>query len=150
MNDNEREAINHLTALQGEVPHRIGDHHMRRITPESLGILQMVGSPFAVFFSAALNGEKVTNAPAIQPLDINVFAWAHCAPEDEVLAVALECAPGFAAPAHRAALRFIRDWSMDDIARVVEFALSDAAATRAAHFNAAAPSIGDSPAKKNG
>lgn len=150
MEQNERDVHNHMTALQGENPHRIGTRAMRRISPESLGVLQLVGSPFAGVFNAALNGEKVTTPPNIQPVDISVFAWVHSAPADEVLETALECAPGFAAPAVKAAMQYVRTWSMDELSRVVQFALSDAAATTAAGYEVAAPDYGTPDAKKNG
>lgn len=146
----EREVHNQLTALQGERPHRVGSKAMRRVSLESVSVLQLVGSPFAPVFNAALNGEKVGEAPTATAVDIAVFAWAHSAPADEVLHTALTCAPGYAAPAVDAALRYIRDWSMEEVGAVVQFAMRDAVATSAANFDMAAPDYGGGDSKKNG
>ena len=109
--------------------------------------MQMVGSPFAPVFNAALNGETIA-APEVSAVDIAVFAWIHSAPEDDVLQVALQCAPDFAAPAIRAAMKYIRGWSMEEVAKVVEYAMADARAVVAANFDMAAPDYGTGGGKK--
>lgn len=147
MNETERETHNHLTALQGEHPHHVGTHPMRRVSLESIGVLQMVGSPFAPVFNAALNGEHI-EAPATTAVDIAVFAWAHSAPEDDVLQTALQCAPDFATPATRAAMQWVRSWSMAEVAEVIEYAMRDAQAVSAANFDMAAPDYGTPGGKK--
>ena len=111
-----------MTALQGEHPHHVGERPMRRVSLESIGVLQMVGSPFAPVFNAALNGESIAT-PDVSAVDIAVFAWAHSAPEDDVLGVALECAPDFTTPAVRAAMKYVRGWSNEEVAAVVEYAM---------------------------
>lgn len=148
MNETERTIHNNLTALQGEAPHRLGEVSMRRVSLESVSILQLVGSPFAPVFNAALNGEELAEQPEFTAVDIAVFAWAHSAPPDSVLEVALTCAPGYAAPAVQAAMQHIRGWSMEDVGRVVEFAQRDARAVEAATFDMGAPNYGERGAKK--
>lgn len=148
MNEQERNMHNNITALQGEQPSKLGKQQMRRVSLESVSVLQMVGSPFAPVFNAALNGEEVQAAPKTTAVDIAVFAWAHSAPADEVLHTALTCTPDFTAPAVEAAMRHLRDWSMEEVAAVMEYAMRDASAVSAANFDMAAPSMaGDS--KKN-
>ena len=150
MEETQRDVNNLVTALQGERPHRVGKHDMRRVSLESVGVLQLVGSPFAPVFNAALNGEKVGEAPTATAVDIAVFTWAHSAPADEVLQVALTCAPGYAAPAVDAAMRYIREWSMEEVGAVLQYAMRDAVATSAANFDMAAPDYGAGDSKKNG
>lgn len=147
MNETERDTHNHLTALQGEQPHRIGRQQVRRVNLESISVLQMVGSPFAPVFNAALNGETF-QAPATTAVDIAIFAWAHTAPEDDVLGVSLECAPDFTAPAVRAAMKYVRGWSTEEVVAVVEYAMRDARAVSAANFDMAAPDYGTGAGKK--
>lgn len=147
MNTQERDIANHITALQGEMPHKVKDKTVRRLSMESLGVLQMIGSPFAAAFSAALNGQQPESA---QPssLDAVLLAWVHAEDEDTVLEVALECAPGVTDPAIAAAMRFIRGWSVAEVAQVIQFALGDLTAVQAASYDMAAPNYGDT--KKNG
>ena len=147
MNDTERNVHNTMTALQGEQPHRIGRQQVRRVNLESISVLQMVGSPFAPVFNAALNGETF-QAPATTAVDIAIFAWAHTAPEDDVLQIALQCTPDFADAAIRAAMRHVRDWSMQEVAAVIEYAMHDAKAVAAANFDLAAPDYGTGAGKK--
>ena len=147
MNDTERDTHNHMTALQGEQPHRIGRQQVRRVNLESISVLQMVGSPFAPVFNAALNGETF-QAPATTAVDIAIFAWAHTAPEDDVLQIALQCTPDYADAAIRAAMRHVRDWSMQEVAAVIEYAMHDAKAVAAANFDMAAPDYGTGAGKK--
>lgn len=147
MNETEREAHNQMTALQGEHPTMVGKHAMRRVSLESISVLQMVGSPFAPVFNAALNGESV-DAPQVSAVDLAVFAWAHSAAPDDVLGVALQCAPDFTGPAVRAAMQYIRGWSVDDVAAVVEYAMADARGVAAANFDMAAPDYGQGGKKK--
>lgn len=149
MNSTERELSNSLTALQGEQPSAVGEQKVRRVSIESVSVLQLVGSPFAPIFNAALNGETVEQSPVATAVDIAVFAWAHSAPADDVLHTALTCAPGYAAPAVEAAMRWIREWRMEDVAKVVQLAMREAQAVAAANFDMAAPSYG-ADGKKNG
>ena len=150
MNETERAIHNNMTALQGENAHKFGNVAMRRVSLESVSILQLVGSPFAPVFNAALNGETLEDVPKFTAVDIAVFAWAHSAPPDEVLEVALTCAPGYASPAVQAAMQYVRPWSMEEISRVVEYAIQDAKAVEAANFDMAAPEYGQKDSKKNG
>ena len=147
MNETERNVHNAMTARQGEQPSRVGKQNMRRVNLESISVLQMVGSPFAPVFNAALNGETY-QAPATTAVDIAIFAWAHSAPEDEVLQTALQCAPDFAVPATRAAMQWVRSWSMEEVAAVIEYAMRDAKAVAAANFDMAAPDYGTPGGKK--
>lgn len=135
-----------MTALQGETPHKIHGKEVRRLSMESLGVLQMIGSPFAAAFGAALNGQQPEH---VQPsaLDSVLLAWVHAEDPDTVLEVALECAPGVAEPAAAAALRFIRGWSVAEVGEVIQFAMGDLAAVEAASYDMAAPDYGHS--KKN-
>lgn len=150
MNDTDRTIQNELTALQGENAHRFGNVAMRRVSLESISVLQLVGSPFAPVFNAALNGETLAEQPQYTAVDIAVFAWAHSAPPDAVLEVALTCVPGYATPAVQAAMQYVRAWSMEDISRVVGYAMQDARAVEAANFDMAAPDYGQKDSKKNG
>lgn len=150
MNETERTIHNNMTALQGENAHKFGNVAMRRVNLESVSVLQLVGSPFAPVFNAALNGEAVGEPPKYTAVDIAVFAWAHSAPPDDVLEVALTCAPGYAGPAIQAAMQYVRAWSMEDISRVVVYAMQDAKAVEAANFDMAAPDYGQKGSKKNG
>ena len=136
-----------MTALQGEHPTRVGERSMRRVSLESISVLQMVGSPFAPCFNAALNGETISQ-PQVSAVDVAVFAWAHSAPEDDVLGVALQCAPDYATPAVRAAMQYVRGWSADEVAAVVEYAMRDARAVAAANFDMEAPDYGTGGGKK--
>lgn len=136
-----------MTALQGEQPGKLGERVMRRVSLESISVLQMVGSPFAPVFNAALNGESI-EPPTTTAVDIAVFAWAHTAPEDEVLQTALQCAPDFTVPATRAAMQWVRNWSMEEVAAVIEYAMRDARAVAAANFDMAAPDYGTPGGKK--
>ena len=136
-----------MTALQGEHPNRIGERSIRRVSLESISVLQMVGSPFAPVFNAALNGETA-DTPQVGAVDIAVFVWAHSAPEDDVLGVALQCAPDFAQPAIRAAMQHVRGWSTDEVAEVVQYAMRDARGVLAASFDMAAPDYGTGSGKK--
>lgn len=138
MNDTERDTANYLTALQGEQPNKIGDREIRRVSLETVSILQLVGSPFAPVFNAAMNNEEAI-MPKVTPVDVAVLAWIHGGDPDEVLNIALQCAPDFATPAIRAALQFVRKWSPEDMARVVEYAIADTRAIKAASFDVAAP-----------
>lgn len=138
---------NQMTALQGEQPTMVGKHAMRRVSLESISVLQMVGSPFASVFNAALNGERIT-APSVNAMDLTIFAWCHSAPEDDVLQVALQCAPDFANPAIKAAMQYTRGWHVNDVASVVEYAMRDAQAVSAANFDMAAPDYGAPGGKK--
>lgn len=138
----ERVVLNERTALQGEDASVLrGGREMRRVSAESLAVLQMVGSPFAGAFNAALNGEDAGEL-IISGIDVNVMAWVHSAPEDEVLHVAQQCVPGIAGPAVEAACRWVRGWSLGEAAEVVKFALGEMSAVRAANFDAKAPELG--------
>lgn len=141
MNETERETHRYMTALQGETPHTNGTQSMRRVSLESLSVLQLVGSPFAPVFNAALNGEQA-EPPKVSAVDVAVFAWAHSAPADEVLTTALQCAPDYTAPAVRAALQHIRSWKPDEVATVVQYAMRDAQAVTATAFDAESPFAG--------
>ena len=44
MNKEEREMTNHLTALRGELEPMVNGYKVRRVSMESLGVLQMIGS----------------------------------------------------------------------------------------------------------
>lgn len=147
MNEIERTVQNSMTALQGEQESRLGQQSMRRVSLESIGVMQMVGSPFAPVFNAALNGETI-EPPTTTAVDIAVFAWAHSAPPDEVLQVALQCAPDYALPATRAAMQYVRGWSMEEVGAVVEYAMRDAQAVVAANFDMASPDYGVAGGKK--
>lgn len=143
----EREAVNHLTALQGESPHKVGGWSVRRLSIETLGVLQLVGSPFAAVFSAALRGRSTT-MPEVGAADIAVMAWVHAADADEVLSTALECSPGANAPAMAAALRFARGAGVPSALRIMQCVMSDIDALEASNFDMAAPEM-PGGAKKN-
>lgn len=141
MNETERAVINSMTAVQGELPNRVGGHDLRRVSLESISVLQLVGSPFAPVFNAALNGETVPPVKA-DAVALAVFAWVHSAPADDVLHTALECTADYNAPAVEAAMRWIRGWTVEEVGAVVEAAMQDAKAVEAANFDMAAPSLG--------
>ncbi len=147
MEQAERDAVNHMTALQGEVPHRVGEMNVRRLSIETLGVLQLVGSPFAAVFSAALRGQPAA-MPEVGAADIAVMAWVHAADAEEVLATALECSPGANAPAMAAALRFARGAGVPSALQVMRCVMSDLDALEASNFDMAAPEL-PGGAKKN-
>ena len=148
MNKEERELTNHLTALRGELEPMVNGFAVRRVSMESLGVLQMIGSPYAAAFGAALAGqtpERVTPGP----VDSVLLAWVHAEDADRVLEVALDCAPGLAEPAVAAALRFIRGWKVEDVAAVIRYAMGDLAGVEAASYDMAAPELGRGGKKKS-
>lgn len=148
MNETERDIANHMTALQGEMEHVVNGCTVRRLSMESLGVLQLIGSPFAAAFSAALNG-RTPEPVEPGPVDSVLLAWVHGDDPDRVLEVALECAPGMCEPAVAAALRFIRGWKVEDVAKVIKYAMSDLVGVQAASYDMAAPDMGGG-SKKNG
>lgn len=148
MNEGVQMMHREMTALQGEAPHGVGGLRVRQVSLESLSVLQMVGSPLAPVLNAALSGTPLGDAaPAVTAVDISVICWAHVEDADEVLRVALQCAPGFDEPARAAALPFVRAWSMELVGEVMQRILGDANRVAAAAFEARAPEYGDS--KKN-
>lgn len=147
MNETERELTNHMTAMQGEAPKTVNGHNVRRVDIESLSVLQLVGSPFAATFTAALNGAEVP-AMATGPLDIAMLTWVHAEDPDTVLRTALQCAPGMAEPAQEAALRFVRGWEVTAMLEVIAYAMDEKKALQASRFNMEAPDFGGG-AKKN-
>lgn len=149
MNEVERNEVNHLTALRGEQLGKIGGHDARHLTLETISVLDMCGSPVAVPIRAALNG--TADAGAVRELrayDLALLAWAFCAPEDEVLEVALDCTPAYSDPAIKAALKFTRGWQLADFRGVVPHVEAEMKALRAAFFEAAAPDYGGDSSKK--
>ena len=146
MNDTQRDIKNHMTALQGENEHTVNGYKVRRLSMESLGVLQMIGSPFAAAFGAALAGQEPERVQP-GPLDSILLAWVHAEDADKVLEVAMDCAPGLAEPAVQAAMRFIRGWQVEDVAKVIKLAMGELAAVQAASYDMAAPEYGG---KKNG
>ena len=149
MNEQERNEVNHLTAMQGETTGCIGGHAARHITIETISVLDMCGSPIAAPIRAALNGQADGAVQEIQPHDLAVLAWAFCAPEDEVLATALECTPAYKVPAVSAALRWTRGWTLADMRGVLPHVEAEMRALRAAFFESAAPDYGVKDTKKN-
>lgn len=149
MNEQTRNDVNHLTAMAGESTTRIGGHAARHLTLETISVLDMCGSPIAAPITAALNGRTESDAPAIRPHDVAVLAWAFCAPEDDVLAVALGCTPRFNEPAVKAALQFTRGWSLEDMRAVVPHVEAEVRSLAAAFFESAAPDYGEPESKKN-
>jgi hypothetical protein len=140
MDEKQRDITNHMTALQGENEHTVRGYKVRRVSMESLGVLQMVGSPFAGVFSAALAGQEPEPVQP-GPLDCAIFAWAHAEDADTVLDVAMDCAPGVAEPAMQAAMRFIRGWSVEEVGAVIRLAKGELDAVQAASYDMAAPEL---------
>lgn len=127
---------------------RVGDMLVREACLESLSVLQLVGSPFAAVVNGMLNGKATAPAGEVSMVDIAVMAWAHAAEAEDVLQVALQCAPGYAAPAVEAALRFVRGMSTADVQRIMEVLTRGMERIRAASFDAAAPEHGKGGKKK--
>lgn len=150
MTEQTRNEVNHLTAMAGETTARIAGHPARHITLETISVLDMCGSPIAAPISAALNGRQEQAAPTFRPHDVAVLAWAFCAPEDDVLAVALACTPAYKDPAVKAALQFTRGWTFADMRAVVPYVEAEIRGLAAAFFESAAPNYGETDAKKNG
>lgn len=143
MTNQEREALNEQTAFLGETPATVaGAGKLRRISAESLSVLQMVGSPFASVFSASMRGEQPEEIhPSIN--DICVFIWAHAEDADEVLDTALQCRPDCPTAAIRAAIRFCRQFELQDLGPLTQHIVGEALRLRAAaSFDAKAPDIG--------
>lgn len=148
MNEEKRNNQNSATAVNGDEPQRVGNLLVRSVSPESLGILDRLGSPFAAVINAALNRQP---APEVQPTaqDLILFAWVHAADPDEVLHTAMQCSPVFGDPAIEASLRFSRAYTMDSLGGIFAAAMGDADAVRAADFDASSP-LAASPVKKKG
>lgn len=152
MTENERYEVNHLTAVQGEMPCKIGGREARHLTLETISVLDMAGSPVAAPIRAALNGVamgEAAAAPEVHPHDLAVLAWAFCAPEDTVLGVALRCSAEYTAPAVEAALRYTRGWSLSEIGDVMPHVAREVKALQAAFFESGAPEHGERGSKKN-
>lgn len=149
MNEQKRNEINHLTALQGESPACIGGYPARHISLEALSVLDMCGSPIAAPIRAALNGQSAPPVAELHPQDLAVLAWVFCAPEDDVLAAALDCSPAYSEPAVKAALKWTRTWPLSAIKGVLPHVEREMLALRAAFFESAAPDYGQHDAKKN-
>lgn len=145
MNQEEIETINEMTAMAGDAPHRVNGRLLRRLSFESLGVLQMVGNPLAEAVRRALNGGEPT-LPEMSALDLAVLVWAHAEDPDRVLQVALECSPVHPLPAREAALRFTRGWSLADIPLCTRAIMEDLTSDRAAAFRASAPETGGNDA----
>lgn len=149
MTDNTRNEVNHLTAMAGEAPVTLAGHPARHITLETISVLDMCGSPIAAPVTAALNGKAEVAATTFRPHDVAVLAWAFCAPEDEVLEVALSCTPSFSEPAVKAALQFTRAWSLAELRSIIPHVEAEVRSLGAAFFESAAPDYGVPDAKKN-
>lgn len=159
MDENTRTVTNHMTALQGEHPHTltptpipaaelVRGYHVRRVSIESLAVLQLVGSPYAAAYTAALNGEQAKQVRP-GPADTAIFVWAHAEDPDKVLEIATQCTPEFADDAKVAALRFVRGWSIADASKVAAIAMGEATALQAAAFESEAPDYGQGTKKNN-
>lgn len=151
MNETERNNTNAATALHGAAPYMLGGLALRRISPESLGVLERIGSPLAALFAASLNGGQKP-AVAMSANDVLAFIWAHGADADEVLATAMLCSPAYADPAAEAALRFAREHvtTPEAMAEAVQYIAYGDKELEAAAFQAHAPDFGSGPhAKKN-
>ena len=148
MNEQERNAANYMTAVQGEMPVRVGDMLVREANLESLSVLQLVGSPFAAVVNGMLNGKAAAPEGEVSMVDIAIMVWTHGAEAEDVLQVALQCAPGYAAPAVEAALRFVRGRSTEEVKQAMEVLTRGMERIRAASFDAAAPEHGKGGKKK--
>ncbi len=142
MEQPERDTRNYMTAMQGTLPYCVRGYEVRKLSLETLIVLQMVGSPVAPVISAAMNGKKPSPLNDLQMVDCVVIVWALTENPDDVLRVAHECAPGFAAPATTAAVQFTRGWSPDDVAAVINYVTEDLKATQAAAYDAEVPDMG--------
>ncbi len=149
MKDEERDALNRLTAVQGETPHIVGEVAVRRVSLESLCVLELVGCSLASRFASALNGQRQNETEAPSSLvDLALFLWAHVAHEDEVLRVALGCSPSHRMPAVAAALEFSRQaGGLQDVPALVEAITQDVLALVAANFGARSPFEGSTKKK---
>lgn len=150
MNEETRNEINHMTAMAGESAARIGGHAARHITLETISVLDMCGSPIAAPIRFALNGQAAEGIPVFRMHDLAVLAWAFCAPEDEVLEVALGCTPAYNEPAVKAALKWTRGWQLGDLKGIIPHVEAEMRGLQAAFFESAAPDYGVKDAKKKG
>ena len=144
--EEQREAVNHLSALRGDMPYKLHGVPVRRMSLESLALLSQVGSPYAAAVNARLNGR--TPAPVEAGAhDLLLLCWIHAAAPDAVLEVCCSCVPRYAAPAHRAACEWSRTLPTDfSLAEVAAYITSELTAIGAAAHEAKSPY----PAKKNG
>lgn len=141
MNDQEeqREAVNHLSALRGEMPYTIHGVPVRRMSLESLALLSQVGSPYAAAANARLNG-RIPGAVEAGAHDLLLLCWIHSAQPDAVLEVCCSCVPRYAAPAHRAACEWSRTLPPDfSLAEVAAYITSELTAIGAAAHEAKSP-----------
>lgn len=141
MTEEERTALNEMTAIQGESRTVIGDGQqhvpLRHISVEALGVLELIGHPMAQAMHAAMQGHE---APQVEMGMVHVMelAWVLGEDEDVVLETALSCSPAAHRAATEAAMKYsrkfkdIRGW-MDS---VVGAAGLDAHKVSAAQFEA--------------
>lgn len=142
MNEQKRNGINELTAMQGETPDELGNLAVRRLSMESLAALERIGSPFAADFAAAING-TTPEKHATTAQDLLLFVWVHAADPDVVLRVTLKCSPVFTAPAVEAATRFARErmTAPAAFAEAVRLITATEEQLQAASFQAHAPEV---------
>lgn len=135
----QRDAVNHLSALRGEMPYRIHGVPVRRMSLETLALLSQVGSPYAAAANARLNGRTPQQVEA-GAHDLLLLCWIHAAQPDAVLEVCCSCVPRYAAPAHRAACEWSRTLPPDfSLAEVAAFITSELTAIGAAAHEAKSP-----------
>lgn len=150
MKDEIRDAVNYMTALQGLQESRLSNGvRIRRVSAESLAVLELTGSPLAATFNAALNGREVSDDEPPGAAELVLMAWVHGEDADVVKRVALTCLPGYRQPAMDAALGWAREHlPLEYLAEVLDMILGDSRALQAANFDAKAPTLPGSE-KKN-
>lgn len=142
MDEQKRNEINEATALRGDAPYMLGNLAVRRLSVESLGVLERIGSPLAAQFVAGINRAE---AAAVSPgtNDILKFIWAHAEAPDTVLGLALQCSPAYTAPVDEAALLFARHHltSPEQLGEAVRYIMATDEELKAASFQAHAPEV---------
>lgn len=152
MNETERYEINNATVLHGDSPYCLDQLPVRRVSAESLGILERIGSPIAAQFAASLNADSAPDVK-LTANDLIKFVWVHAEDPDVVLATALQCSPVYTLPVEEAALRFARAHMADlaQLGAVVQYITGSDRELQASNFRTHAPDLGGgSRTKKNG
>lgn len=149
MDENERTALNEMTALEGT--RRAPEEHgvsIRHISMESLGVLELIGHPIAGAMHAVMNGEE---RPTMKmgTVDLIELLWVLSEDQDKVLEIALTCTPVAKYPATKAAMTHIRKFEKVTQSELLE-AVQRAAGLDVMKTEAAAFEVTDTGTKKKG
>lgn len=149
MTEEERGALNEQTAVAGDGPLVSGDGvQVRRLSLESLGVLERIGHKVVGSVHAAMEGRAVDGVQ-LGLQDVIELFWVLSEDPDEVLRVAMQCTPAAKAPVSEAALRYVRRFG-DDLSvlkRLTAALGGEVLGIRAAAYDAEVPE--DLRGKKN-